>query len=208
MLYALTWRRWTMPLLLSPIAASGALLFGGDGDKGWSWEGFPAGALRWAYGFPFGVLIYRLHAAGWRAPSLPGIVCLAAFSALLLAPPRFVVPVAVLAGAPCVVAFAASAKSGRATAPLFSALGLASYALYAVHVPLLNATRAALFALHVSPNPYVAGFAFLAAIVPACILLDWIYDDPVGRRLTQALLDDARPPVRTLGGPAVSRASP
>lgn len=70
--------------------------------------------------------------------------------------------------------FAVSAKAGRTTAPLLSALGLASYALYAVHIPLLNATRAVLFALHVSPNPHFAGFVFLAAILPGCILLDWV----------------------------------
>ena len=189
-LYALTWRRWTLRLLPAPILVSGLLLiiFGGDGDKGWAWEGFPVGMLRCLYAFPFGVLIFRLRSEGYRAPAVPGLACLAAFGALLLIPAQYAIPVAILAGAPLTAAFAASATARGALLPLFSTLGLVSYALYALHIPLINATRAVLFRLNAHPDPYAIGFAFLAAIIPLCFFVARYCDDPIRAALTSALL--------------------
>ncbi len=202
-LYALTWRLWSVRVLPVVILTSGVLLllFGGDGDNGWSWAGFPIGMLRCCYAFPFGVLIYKLHTSGYRAPRIPGQLCLAAFSFLLLTPSSYVIPVCVLAGAPLIATFAASAQTGATFGRLFSQLGLMSYALYAIHIPLMNATRAVLFGLHANPDTYVAGFAFLAVISPICILLDRYYDVPVRQRLTKTLLSQARAPALVRVGP-------
>lgn len=200
MVYALTWRFWSARALSIAIVASGTLLllFGGNGDKGATWASAPLGMLRCCYAFPFGVLLYKLHAAGYRAPAIPGVACLAGFLALLLTPTGYVVPVAIVAGAPLVAAFAVSAETGKTLAPLFSTLGTLSYALYAVHFPLVLLTSRIFLKLNIHPAPYVMHFAFIASIPPACVLIDRYYDGPVRRYLTQVL---GRPPASILGTP-------
>jgi peptidoglycan/LPS O-acetylase OafA/YrhL len=197
MVYALTWRSWSTRALSITIVATGILLllFGGDGDRGATWATAPVGILRCCYAFPFGVLLYRLHATGYRAPAIPGLACLAAFLALLLTPTGYVVPVAILVGAPLIAAFAVSAETGNTLAPLFSTLGTLSYALYAVHFPLVRLTSRIFLKLNIHPVPYVMNVVFIAAIPPACLLLDRYYDGPVRRYLTEAL---GRPPASIL----------
>jgi peptidoglycan/LPS O-acetylase OafA/YrhL len=189
MIYALTFRLWSTPVLLITIVASGILLllFGGDGGGGATWASAPVGILRCCYAFPFGVLLHQLRAAGYRAPAIPGLACLAAFLALLFTPTAYVVPIAILVGAPLLTTFAISAEIGKTVAPVFSALGTLSYGLYAVHFPLVWLTSRIFLKFNIHPISYLMNLAFIATIPPACLLLNRYYDGPVRRYLTQAL---------------------
>lgn len=97
-------------------------------DLGWSWLTLWWGVPRVTFSFFMGVLIFRVKIP---RPNLPPLLILAAFPALLFAPPLL----AVLAGYPLLL-IAATAPDARGSR-VMAAMGALSYPLYVIHFPLL-----------------------------------------------------------------------
>jgi len=192
------WARSRNLLLLAGLCAA-LMLSRPDfyGEGGWNIASIPMGLLRVFYSFPVGVLIYRAH-RWWPLPRLNSFFLLACFVALLMLPEEWVIQFCVLAGFPLLVAFAAQSEPGRLASPVFAALGGASYAIYAIHIPCFELADTLRLLAGVAPPPPWAGFLFMAAIVPASLLIDRHYDEPVRRALGRVFI---RP--RTAPYPAV-----
>lgn len=67
--YALTWRFWTPERLRLVVLVAGAGLIAatvayGNANMGYAWRNLTGGALRIAYAYPLGVLIYRHYRRG------------------------------------------------------------------------------------------------------------------------------------------------
>ncbi len=89
MLYAATWRRWTIRALVAVCA----ITFVGliicritllSFDIGWSWRNSIGGLARVCYGFPMGVLLYRLWKSQRLSLRVPLAVVLAATVLVLI----------------------------------------------------------------------------------------------------------------------------
>jgi peptidoglycan/LPS O-acetylase OafA/YrhL len=176
-------------------------------DLGWGWgpgwtiaPGLPA---RVAFGFPVGVLLYRLYARGVRAPRVSGLLLLAllAASVLLVRPSDAFRPYwdvfYVIALCPLFVWFGASAVNGRLGRWLGVVSARVTFAVYAIHFPI------AWFLKHwvrewggpVTPDDYLWFFGLVTVVsVLASWAADAFYDQPVRRFLTRTLL--SRKPVQ------------
>ncbi len=118
-----------------------ASLDAGSLERGWSWAGFAVGAGRVGFGFPVGVLIYRLHVAGrlpaWRLP----VWGLVAVLLVLLSMPTMPdsvqmwrdIGVVVLLLPPFIVIAIGSEASPLRSAKLEDWLGQISYPVYTLH---------------------------------------------------------------------------
>ena len=137
--YMLTYRFWSFKVLILPILVAGTLLllFGGNLDAGWSWRGFPIGFLRACFSFPIGVLIFKLRKSGYRATTVPGAIIILAFGLMVLIPANDAVLIAFV-GSPLLVYCGCSAQPQNLTAFAFTTLGSISYALYAIHIPMIG----------------------------------------------------------------------
>jgi len=198
-LYAVSWRWWKPKLLISAMAVMGAtiLMHPGYADSGWNWDSFGFGLLRVLYSFPAGVLIYRLYSKNaLRMSSVNSIAILAAFLMMLMAPWRWDARFCELLGFPLLVAAAAKSEPSAAFRPLFSTLGAASYALYSIHAPLMIFIKAALGKFGADSHPHLIGAVFLAAILPATLVIDRWFDAPVRKRLNAVFT--RRPATRSL----------
>jgi peptidoglycan/LPS O-acetylase OafA/YrhL len=180
-------------VLLAVIAASAVGLafnvwvWHSETALGMSWASFAGGAFRVSYSFFLGVVLFRFHKQ-WKLPKLPPIVLFAGLPAVLFLP---LSPFAQLAVALCVlpwfVVLGAQVEPRGSLAYASRQLGIASYAVYAVHKRLYLLTYGfVLKALHVdlarfAPWPVVV---FIAVLVPACLLLNKLVDEPARRWLT------------------------
>lgn len=191
-IYAFSWRYWSTRNILMTMTAIGCVMlampdFYGDGGYNLRSTGF--GLLRVFYSFPAGVLIFRLVSGNkLRLPALNSVVLLAAFPLLLLLPSGWVVQFCVLLGFPVLVAFAARSEPAGAFAPMFAWLGGISYAVYAIHMPLMNVANAILLKLGLVINPHLAAIVFLVAVVAVSVALDKGFDTPIRRHLTRRLV--------------------
>jgi len=169
-------------------------------DLGARKEVFLGGVGRVLFAFFAGVAIHRLHRA-WPAarpvPFLVPIVLLLAVAGLggALAFDLF----AVLVLVPLAVWLGAQARLGPRAAGVCAALGVSSYALYAVHAPVLEALTRLVAKIGLSPSVGGAplALALTAGLVGLSFLLERAYDRPVramlGRRpAVGANLEDAR----------------
>lgn len=127
------------------------------------WGGFPRTFLSY-FG---GVLLYRTRET-WRnrLPSVPFVLLVCAFPAIVLAAKGATVWIpasayflgAVLVLNPLLLMMLATATPGKRSLPLCEALGMLSYPLYAIHMPLLLLTA-----------PYVLNLEFPARYAAAAI---------------------------------------
>lgn len=142
-------KRLGTPALLATMGFAGAGLLAGTvlsgpmigGDQ---WSTFWEGLIRVAYSFPAGILVYALWLRSKPPVELPAILVGAALLAMLAvkAPEHLGRPfifLSVLAGFPLIVWFGARSKPSGVTADACRWLGAISYALYAVHYPMLYA---------------------------------------------------------------------
>lgn len=161
-------------------------------EGGYNWNNFIAGFPRVSYGFFAGVLVHRLHERQ-PAPTLPGWAALLALLAILAAPvPNVGRPWFDLAAAtvlfPLLVATSASAAPRGHLAGAAAKLGLWSYAIYILHVPIRDVLLA-LVAI-IAPGYVLPGLAMagLLAVVTmaAAAFLHRVYDEPVRAWLMRA----------------------
>ncbi|MHB8528497.1 MAG: acyltransferase family protein [Caulobacteraceae bacterium] len=158
-----------------------ALRSGVDANVGVSGGDWIGGIARVAFGFPFGVLLYRLHARGrLHVPRLaaPLVVAsgLMSFVAPFHGPLYDLAVILVLYPLLTACALGGSVKRGS-TAAVFAAAGAISYPLYALHYPFAKLARLYM------PTAGVAGaLAVLfcgGAIVAASFVAQRLFDEPV-----------------------------
>jgi peptidoglycan/LPS O-acetylase OafA/YrhL len=186
----LTWRVFAIGL---PIAAALVALTVLRHDEvegpGWLWPHFDAGLARVIYCFFAGVLVYRVCGA-IKVPAIP------AWAAALVLLAIFAIPAAglwrqgydafaAIVLFPLLVAFASGAKASGAIAKLCATLGLLSYGVYVLHVPLRGLVAYGLDMVNVE-LPY--GFLEVVLVAGTAALAAWIahhaYDMPVRRWLS------------------------
>lgn len=158
---------------------------------GHAWSNIGGGLMRVTFGFFAGVWLYKVR-AHWTAPALP---VWAAFTVLFLAmampTPHALRPwwdlVAILFIFPPLVAMSANTRvKGRLLAGC-AFVGLVSYGVYVLHVPLFAWVRLALQSVGVYETiPGVAMVLLVGAVaVTVTALLHMVYDVPVRRFLTR-----------------------
>jgi peptidoglycan/LPS O-acetylase OafA/YrhL len=176
---AAAWRWLSQGALIAIVAVSGlglvasAVVFGSL-DAGFAVATAPAGLARVGFSFFLGLLIWRARPAPLRLSAWAPVLALAAALAVGAGPlPRSVVDLAlVFAVFPLIVWLGAATQPAGASLSAFKVAGAASYALYAVHVPLLwLATGVFEKALH---GRRAAAPAWLGLVVlPGLVALAW-----------------------------------
>ncbi|MGD0429468.1 MAG: acyltransferase [Acetobacteraceae bacterium] len=190
--FALIWKRLTIPVLAVIIAVAALLLIGADIqhgslDVGSNWPTFWGGLPRVIYSFFVGVVLGRAQGTSLPRPTInPWLIILAVAIVLSVQPGAWRAEYdlgCVLILLPLLVWAGASVEPRGTTAVFFTALGASSYAMYAVHVPLLTMAAKGL-------GPQIASFGaasaviFLVAMVGVGLLLDRV-DGPVRARLNR-----------------------
>jgi peptidoglycan/LPS O-acetylase OafA/YrhL len=142
------------------------------------WPTLAGGIARVSFSFPLGVLLYRLDPPPVRLgflvlPGLLAITCLGGSPWFDLALVVFAAPALVLI----------AAHSTPKWAALSAYLAAISYALYAIHAPLLMMADGLSHRLEVSPIAPI--LAVIAGLLVACPLLDHWYDRPLRRWLSR-----------------------
>jgi peptidoglycan/LPS O-acetylase OafA/YrhL len=194
-------RRISIEWLLAASLAAGAVLLVFDPHQvlhingGWTASSWLVGYLRAAFSFSLGVIIYRQagrvpSVSGWWP--IAGILILFGIPGAVHAP--FISALAIAALFPLAVLVGSSPHIGGASAQLFEWLGRISYALYAVHIPVLHLSSRI---LGEGTSSRMAGL--LAAIVTAHVLATFL--DPPVRRWLASLRKPA-------GGQTLSQVQP
>lgn len=174
-------------VILSAIGLAILGLQAGHLDLGSIWGSFAGGTLRVLFSFFMGVLLYRRRGAIRYGAGV-------AWLSLALVLAVVAIPVAtelrtgydlicVLFVFPVLVALAAASQPDRISSEIFDKLGIMSFALYAVHVPVFEFVRRVVRMAGGDPallSPW-AGFGLLALLVPVAILLERFYDSPIRR---------------------------
>jgi peptidoglycan/LPS O-acetylase OafA/YrhL len=203
--YALTWRHWTIRNLALLLPVSGAalafaIIHHGGADIGFDWRTVIGGVPRVIFGFAAGVLIFRLWHRGWFRFSLPW--WLPTGAAILLMSLRAegdwrlaLDIVIVLALLPVVTILAVGARTPDSLARIFAGMGAASFALYALHRPVIAGIGRLAGLAGVSPEtgaPW-AGLILLLVMSAICLGLARWFDAPARAWLTRNL-QPASPP--------------
>jgi len=181
--FAMFWRKLHGRLLLAIILLSASILaflglrLGGL-DFGWTWHQLPGGLARVCYSFFAGVALLRFHARQTSPPAVPSWICLVIFACIMLAPVQGSIKgpyevFIVLLVFPILIYFGAGAVEHRPQ--IGKALGDASYAIYAVHRPLLAILLwplGMMWALDKRPAP-VQQYLIEAALISAIGVMAW-----------------------------------
>lgn len=157
---------------------------------GYNWHNFVVGFPRVMFGFFAGVLVHRLHLAH-PLPALPAWAAMPALIALFAVPAVGVwrtlfdvFAVAVLC--PALVAVSAGAQLGGLAARASAFLGLASFGIYILHVPMRDWLDMLLVTFAPNFSPPGAAMVALVAVLSLIItlLLHHFYDVPMRRWLS------------------------
>jgi peptidoglycan/LPS O-acetylase OafA/YrhL len=193
--FALVGRFLTPALCLGFMAVGAGTLaisvFAGLDVGGYAWSNMLGGLLRATFGFFAGVWLYKIRAHE-RAASLPvwaafGLL----FAAMAMPTPPGLRPywdlIAILFIFPPLVAMSANARVRGGMLRVSAFVGLVSYGVYVLHVPLFSWIRLTLQHFGVFELlPGVALVALTAAVaVTAAAILHVIYDAPVRRWLSR-----------------------
>jgi peptidoglycan/LPS O-acetylase OafA/YrhL len=195
LLWAAMWRRLSTPVLIA-ICIGGALALAvgarafGSLDFGWYWGTIAPSFARVFWCFPAGLLTYRL--VGNQARTLPAWTSygmLLALAAVLWLPIsdswRWLYDLtASIVVFPLLVAIGARAKPPIYAAPALSFLGITSYAVYILHVPLIRPflwAAGKVFPGHLFQHMWIVVIIFIATVVVSAWLADAIFDRPARR---------------------------
>jgi peptidoglycan/LPS O-acetylase OafA/YrhL len=188
--FAATFRLWTVKFLAAWCVFMGALIviFPSIIDGGWSQDNFWQGFARVFYSFPMGVLIFRLrnYATGLYMPR--PVVLIILFWGLIYMPVGLLSAALVLFGYPLLVACAARVEPTGVEAKVYHTAGLASYAIYSVHLPLMTLINAIVLKINIADDATALGVVFLLLIVVIGVLLEKFYDRAVRSYLTKHVL--------------------
>jgi len=194
--YVAFWRVLSNRVLLVTTAVAAAMIvvsavYFGTLDIGSYWGTVSGGIIRVYFSFFAGVLIYRRG-----LPKLPPGVL--SWIPLLLATGLVAVDVdgtarivfdvfCVLVMFPAIIAVSTSIEPDRFSRSLFEYLGAASYALYAIHAPILELARRAVRMFGFAPATFAPwlGVALLLAIFAFALALNRLYDEPARRILSR-----------------------
>ncbi|RYG38206.1 MAG: acyltransferase, partial [Burkholderiales bacterium] len=163
---------------------------------GWLWTHVDAGFARVLFDFFAGVALYRLRGIA-TLPSIPWWAAVAAFVAIIAVPvsPEWAVTydiVAILALMPLLVGLSANSRAPGRAAAICGVLGLLSYGVYVLHVPIWWSLH---LALSWSGNEPAAtaltGLTVVLLAGAASAILTQFYDKPV-RRWLSAVIPGAR----------------
>ncbi len=202
LLYVLSWRLLSNRVLIAllgvgTVALAVCATVFGDLGGGVDWPNFVVGFVRVLFGFPAGVLIYRLT-RNWRPIRLNALLVIAAMLVLLAIDPKGARAAydlaAVVVGFPAIVILASLTRPTRLVGP-FTFLGTTSYGIYAIHHPIINLLNGTVIKLMGRTPGHFApwlGLAFMAVLLGAAWLLDKYYDEPVRRWLSTTQLFRAR----------------
>jgi peptidoglycan/LPS O-acetylase OafA/YrhL len=209
LVFVLVWPRLTMRMLVTIATVSALVLVGttvhyGSLNTGANWLTAPAGVPRICYAFTVGVILLRLYRdQAVRLPVGSVLPMMALFAALSAAPPalwRVASDLAVtLLAFPLIVL--ASASSQHASSNLgslglgpsflsraFRFLGVTSYAVYTLHMPLAALTSSLVLQLTArrleTLQPWI-GLLFLGTLVAIAYMADQRFDAPVRSWLTR-----------------------
>jgi peptidoglycan/LPS O-acetylase OafA/YrhL len=193
--FALVGRFLTSALCLWFMGIGAAALtlstFAGVDIGGHAWSNFLGGLMRVTFGFFAGVWLYKLRDR-WTAPALPAWAAFAIlFAAMAMPAPHVLRPywdlAAILFIFPPLVAMSANARVRGRLLDFCAFVGLVSYGVYVLHVPLFAWVRLALQRVEVYEQlPGVAVVALMAIVaVTVTWVLHMVYDVPVRRFLSR-----------------------
>jgi peptidoglycan/LPS O-acetylase OafA/YrhL len=156
----------------------------GTGGPGWLWEHLDAGFARVMFDFFAGIAIFRVSKLR-KFPALPWWGALIGFLAVIAVqapgPLRTVYDtLAALVLMPVLVALSAGSQVSGRLARVCATLGLLSYGVYVIHVPLFSALGVAATAVHVDlgEGPFTALLVAVLAAAAAAIA-HVTYDRPL-----------------------------
>jgi peptidoglycan/LPS O-acetylase OafA/YrhL len=181
------------PIEVILVVASGVLLvvsantFGALED-GYTWNRAGVGFVRTVYSFYMGVFAYRLSQTTLAVPSIPSVVALLFIAGVLAFPVpeaarRYYDCLFVLAIFPVLVYVASFATPSKAEIRVLRFLGVISYPIYILHVPLYYfffIATGAFWGLFPKSIPLV-GMAFLLLVCATIVSLVQRYETPVRR---------------------------
>jgi peptidoglycan/LPS O-acetylase OafA/YrhL len=190
--YAASYRLWSIRNIVVMMGISAALMLSIDFDvnKGWgaggfNWTSMPFGFFRVFYSFPAGVLIHRLtYEKQFSLPRIWNLTVFAIFPFLFVWHSEWSCKLVVLFGFPLLVAFGSLSEPVGAMRRLCAELGSASYAIYAIHFPLIGFILLAQSKFGFDPSSRYIGSLFLASIVSLSLLVDKWFDNPIRSILT------------------------
>jgi peptidoglycan/LPS O-acetylase OafA/YrhL len=193
--FALVGRFLTTTLCLLFMGAGAAALtfatFAGVEIGGHAWSNFTGGLLRVTFGFFAGVWIYKMRER-WTAPALPvWAAFMILFAAMSMPAPHALRPYwdlfAILFIFPPLVALSANARANGKLLDFCAFVGLVSYGVYVLHVPLFAWARLAL--QHFGLYEQLPGAAMVALMAVVAVIVAWVlhmvYDVPVRRFLSR-----------------------
>ncbi len=198
--FGLLWVRFyrSRPWLAALIAASAVtLLLAGlhyrTFDLGAVSEDAWAGIPRVLFSFFVGVCLYEVHRRHPAPVRLNAWVLLGALTAALgLHFPDATLDLLyqyamIVAGFPLLVYLGAVSVPGPRSVGLFHLLGVTSYAVYVLHVPLFFCLRdvSRHYGWDLAAHAPWSGLAFTVALLALCVAIDRYYDVPVRRWLVQ-----------------------
>lgn len=167
-------RLWVVTVL-SAIALVACGFLYGELDIGWDPIHFWGGFARVIFSFAVGILLYRYHAnGGLPVPRVNALWPLGALALAMWLPmpewPWLILAYDVLAALviyPLIMAFAVNAYTPARLGPFFTWLGLISYPLYALHMPIVDVLGAPFLPESV---PHALKAAGWLSVLFACVL--------------------------------------
>lgn len=164
-------------------------------DSGFAWAHFGAGPLRVGFSFFAGMLLHKLYLLRPMRFNVPALPLFAALGLIFaLHPPKDLRAsfdlAATMIGFPLLVWCGAHSTTRPFTTRLFHWLGISSYAVYILHVP-IYAFGSQLFIPSSGASVWTAG-AFMIFIFGTAIAADRYFDFPARRRLMRRMEDRMR----------------